>query len=36
MSRMAKEMHVDGWEYVSEHALAQEYVMNAANVISIV
>lgn len=30
------QMHVDGWEFVSEHALAQEYVSNAADVVSIV
>lgn len=27
---------VEGWQYVSEHALAREYVMGAADVISIV
>ena len=27
-------MHVDGWEFVSEHALAKEYVMTAGDVIS--
>ena len=32
----AVEMHVDGWEFCSEHALAREYVISAADVISIV
>ena len=27
-------MHVEGWEFVSEHALAKEYVMTAGDVIS--
>ena len=29
-------VNVDGWNFVSEHAVAQEYVESAANVVSIV
>ena len=36
LEAQAFELHVEGWEYVSEHALAREYVMGAADVISIV
>ena len=35
-SLLMAEMDVEGWEYVSEHALAREYVVSAADVISIV
>ena len=30
------EMNVEGWEFASEHALAQEYIENLGNVVSIV
>ena len=36
LEEKAFELHVEGWEYVSEHALAREYVLGAADVISIV
>lgn len=36
LAREAIEMHVEGWDFVSEHALAREYVISAADVISIV
>ena len=36
LEKEAMQMHVDGWDFVSEHALAREYVMSAADVISMV
>lgn len=36
LAEQALLMHVDGWDFVSEHALAREYVVSAADVISIV
>ena len=36
LSQQAALMHVEGWDFVSEHALAREYVVSAADVISIV
>ena len=36
LNQRAFEMHVDGWDFVSEQALAREYVMSAADVISII
>jgi len=33
---MDAELSVEGWEFVSEHALAQEYVENASTIVSII
>ena len=36
LGREAMLMRVEGWDFVSEHALAREYLTSAADVISVV